>query len=136
MKHKKVINHKEKSKEPVRYVLLNSPNSLRKDVLLNALDMVKVVKDYDKYKQLKTQKIQLFSNIKSIMDDINDSFHLLHRKLPLDESLRGEILHKNTIIKHNTIAEIKKPKLEEFSEEARIRDELRLVENRLKRMGF
>ena len=136
MKHKKVINHKEKPKESVRYVLLNSPNSLRKDVLLNALDMVKVVKDYEKYKQLKTQKIQLFSNIKSIMDDINDSFHLLHRKLPLDESLMGEILHKNTIIKHNPITEIKKPKLEEFSEEARIRDELRLVENRLKRMGF
>src|SRR3989338_11462124 len=109
MKHKKVINHKEKSKEPVRYVLLNSPNSLRKDVLLNALDMVKVVKDYERYKQLKTQKTQQFSSIKSIMDDINDSFHLLHRKLPLDESLRGEILHKNTLIKHNPKKGIKIP---------------------------
>ena len=139
MKKKKHISkHKEKSKESIKYVLLNNSNSLRKDVLLNALDSVKILKEFEKYQELKYQKFQLIKNLKSIMDNIHDQFSVLHRRMPIDESLKEDLVPKKTEFMHLHRIEqrIQEPKRMEYTEEDRLKEELKIVENRLRRMGI
>lgn len=133
---KRITRHKERHNESARYVLINNPTYLRKDILTNALDIVKLLKNYESFKDLRSQRLSLSNNLKILMNDIHNSFLSLHRKLPIDESLRLE-LHRKTDVPLKTL-EIPKIKEihSEFTEEDRIQDELRKVESRLRRMNL
>ena len=137
IKHKKLLPKHKVKPESIKYVMLNNPNLLRKDILLNALDIVKVLKGFNNNKYLKEKKLQLFKDLHSTMNEINHSFLTLHRHMPIDESLKEEIRHKNIGISSPLQDEvIKVPRRIEDTEEDRLREELREVERRLKRMNF
>ena len=135
MMKKKIIRHIQRHKESPRYVLVNSPTYLRKDILTDALDVVKLLKDFDNFKTVRSQRLTLQNNLKVLMYDIHDSFLSLHRKLPIDESLKLE-LHRTEM----PIRSIEIQKLKEFhrdlTDEDKIRDEIRQVESRLRRMNI
>lgn len=133
---KKIIRHKEKQKESPRYVLVNNPTYLRKEILTNALDILKLIKQQDNYKDLKIQRTNIQNNLKILVDDIHDSFLNLHKKLPMDELLKSELHRKTEILHRTTELPVIKEVHRSLTDEDKITDELRQVESRLRRMNL
>ena len=79
----------------------------------------------------------MFGEVNSIMDEIHDSFLALHRKLPIDESLKQELHRKMELAKPEKLKErIQAPRSIENTEEDKLKEELRLIETRLRRMNI
>ena len=136
-KLKHIPKHRITHHESIKYVMLNNPTYLRKDILLNALDVVKVLKEFESFNQLKARKFKMFGEVNSIMDEIHDSFLALHRKLPIDESLKQELHKKMELARPENLKErIQAPRKLDYTEEDKLKDELRLIETRLRRMNI
>ena len=136
-KHKPGLKPRYKE-ESSKYVLLNNPTTLRKNILSSALDSVRILKNFEEFKNIKVKKHDLITNLNKTMDEINSLFLSLHKKLPLDESIKEEI-------KKSRIEVIKPQKSGykaiisekiESSEEDKILSELRSVENRLRKINL
>lgn len=133
---KRVIRHTHKQKESKRYVLVNNPTFLRKEILTNALDVLKLIKDEDNYKNLKIQRTNIENNLKVLVDEIHDSFLYIHRKLPMDDLLKSELFKKTEILHRNIEIPVIKEIHKGLTDEDKISDELRQVESRLRRMNI
>ena len=80
-----------KSKD-ISYINFDDPVSIRKHILLGAVDVIGMLEKYEDIKKLRNEKRKILLEIKSKLDHIHDSCMNLHEFFP--EINEREVFHE------------------------------------------
>jgi hypothetical protein len=158
MKHKEKVKIKEhKEEKTAMYFKIDSPLSLRKEILRTAIDTTQLLRDYESFKSIKHTKMERYKEFNKVLKDIELlTKKLRSRDLPVINKVQGDIKkaklleQKNVLdqeqaqklkakIKSNIEFQKKEPvqeaKVEQhLTDEERLEKEIRDIQSRLNRL--
>jgi len=131
---------KEQSDE-LFFVQVKDPNEVRKNILETLKDIVEVLKSFEKFKQIRHEKLENINKLRSLLKDANKMLGNLKSKLP-QTNLRATVVreaprHPKAHHKKGKKAKIAEDRAEkmpkkEATEVDRLEAELSAIEEKLK----
>lgn len=64
------------------FIRLHNPKDMRRGILENTRDVLKVLQDYENYKKLRSQRTELVSSFQGEMNEVRAMMQQLKRSLP------------------------------------------------------
>lgn len=87
--HEKIKNFTDDEAQAV-YKEILQPRCIRKYSLNLAVDFIKLLEDYERYRKIKNRKYECFGRLGKLMEDLKEDIKKLESKAPFLESMEHE----------------------------------------------
>ena len=122
-------------KKGIYFVGLEEPDELRRYLLESARDAVDILKKFERFKSVRSEKIREIEKLKSDMREISKLVAKLRSELPKTK-LRVKLrAHEKVVEKKTVKKEEKITKKKEMTELDKLESELSAIEGKLKSLG-